>query len=106
MPRALAILLTGALATCAVGLLLAFASVIDLPLCSDPGSSDECIEGPAIERALGLACLLAAILFAAVGSWLGVRFARRGADGTKLLLAVIATPLLAFIALMLLPVSF
>ena len=108
MARAVAVPLTLLLTVILVLLVLAYASVFDLPLCSDSGRDpqEDCIEGGGFDRALGLVLGALAVVSAGAGVWFGVRLMRRGTDGRKLAMAAVATPLLALAALLLLPVSF
>ena len=90
-------------------LLLVMRNVSELPLCEDREAvalADECIEASSTERALGLVAGWGATLGAALAIVLGIGYAGSRRRGGALVAAIVLTPALALLALLLLPLSF
>ena len=92
-------------------LLLIMLSAIDLASCSDPDAvaasgEDDCIEGSADKRLIGLVIGFGSVAAAAATVSFAFIYARRGQGGGRTVASALATPILALAALLLLPVNF
>ncbi len=109
MRAALGIVAAVLLALLGLVLFLIMLNATGLPVCEDRAAvieAGECIEASSAERTLGLIVGWAATACAALAFALSIGFSRTGRGAGRLAVAAVLTPVLGFVALLLLPVSF